>query len=150
MMNYRLNGINLKRDIKEIKRVYQYRFIPDNTKVYFISKGEQKKHIKPQLFQFYTEPYYNKEQSEIENSLLCFTNENIALIRYNELSNYHNNCILSSGSLSELKYYSLLLRVPLILEVNSYCDIQELTEKIDIYYYRKKCYSISDKDFFTI
>lgn len=128
-------------------RTYQYRFMPDNTIVYYITKHVHA-NVRPQISKIpltiYSEPYYSKERNEQTNSVVCYNNIDTAIQKCNSINEIHANCEIDSILLRDLKYYTLLLRMPLLLEINSYCDIRDYNEYVDVYYYNKKMYNMSE------
>lgn len=129
------------------KRTYQYRFIPDTTIVYYITKHNAINHrpyLNTRPVILYSEPYYSKEREEKINSILCYNNIEAANDKCNLLKQFYNECLVDCIVLKDLKYYSLLLRMPLLLEVNSYCDVQDYTEYVDVYYYYKRLYKMNE------
>ena len=122
------------------QKIYQHRYLPDKQHVYSIIPTYST--VISSRFHdmmFYTEPYYNKEAKEHTNAILCFTSKDTAKYK---IDNLKTKCIVDTSTLEDMKYFSLLLRVPLVVEIHSFCNIDEYTEHYDIYYFHKKHNSI--------
>ena len=121
-------------------KIIQYRFVPDTTKVYYIFRNQNKLPYRPHTVLFYTNPYSNKNTSETINSLMCYETKERAVYELSMLP----ECTLGEADINTMKYYSRLLRIPMLVEMNSYCDIIDHTEYIDMFYYYKCGYTIND------
>lgn len=108
---------------------YRFQYLPDNTNVYYIGKRLSTRsyaHI------MYTEPHISKEKKDVTNVLIGYCNEMYA---HNKRSNIDTDCDILCEPLTNMKYLSQLYKLPLIVEINTFCDIEDAQECIEAYYY---------------
>jgi hypothetical protein len=117
-------------------KLTQYKYIGDTSKVYFIGKSN------PSSFRhhvFYTEPHYIKERKEIRNAIIGYTDEQMANIKMSDIEGEPHVHVFTMP-LNDMKCMSSIMMMPLIVEAESYCDLDDGTEMTNVYFYYKEEY----------
>ena len=127
------------------QKQFNFKFIPDTTKVYYIT-GRRSLSL-PQRsnnVMLYSEPFISKERKDTSNALLAFSNSFTAEARRDAIQSKSliANLSIETTNLKDMKYFSHIFKLPLIIELNNYCEIGNSdTEYVDIFYYHYKSYS---------
>lgn len=117
-----------------MNKTYNFRFIPEATKVYFICKRPL---ARSNQITLYSEPFYSKERKEQSNALIAYQNPVSAAEKLVALK--EDSAVVASDDLLNLQYLSILLNMPLIVELSYYCDIADAnTEYVDVFYFQAK------------
>lgn len=113
-------------------KVYSFRYVPAYSKVYYV--GRRGTTHRSTGVAVYTEPFYSRETNETRNALYAYCNEAAAEYKRTEVVEGE----VMTESVEELKYLSALLRMPLVVEVTSHCDIANKgVERIEVFYCNK-------------
>lgn len=111
---------------------FSYRFLNKKSKVYFITKKNAPDVITTR--QLYTVPFKNKETDEVRNVVLGYINKSYGVGLYEELCKTHDDIMLNSMDLDEFQYRSQLMKLPLVVMMNSYCDVRDHEVYFELYY----------------
>jgi hypothetical protein len=108
-------------------KTYEYRYIRHDARVYFIGRNLRGKFHHRML---YTEPFYSREQKVLRNSVIGFVSHDLATPRIERVI---QDCELAEISIGDLKQMSIMLRMPLVVELDKH--LQDDKEIISIYYF---------------
>lgn len=117
---------------------YTYRYLRPENKVYLINKRDQDR-----LFLRHSLVYSNKYGDK--NAVVAYINEDICFNKFLEISKdlitkdgVENNIFIDSVLLEDLKVHCNMLKMPLTVVLNEYCDIDERIEYTEVYLYKNK------------
>lgn len=112
------------------RTVFHYKYMNNNQHVYYVGRklGDSFKHNV-----YFSEPFYIKERKEVRNVLKGYESEEHAYKTLILLDN--GECDVYNTQLKELKYVASFLSMPLIVEMESYCELDDLSEHTNIYYF---------------
>lgn len=114
-------------------RIFTFKYIPKNIKVYYIAKQTPLKSRHNACF--YTEPFYSHETKKTRNAFYAFCDKAVAEYK---LSYLNEDCEINEDNLYDIKYLSEILRVPLVVEISRHCDLYDIdTEYIEVFYHHK-------------
>lgn len=134
-----------------MQRVYQYRYMDDRAPVFYIGRlptGANGGHVVNRMV--YTIPYSSKEARDTRNALLGFASKGVAMERLSEMQYTASGTPIESNmdidlfetSLCDFKHLSAMVMCPLVVEIDSFCDIRDVKEYVDVFYYQPR-----DSDF---
>jgi hypothetical protein len=145
------NVLNSPHTIKQ----YSFRFLADSRPVFYINKMAK---CQPRNFYsslLYTEPFYSKERDEVRNVIVGYTSKGIGASKLAEvlredtsIRGADNDYLVTMEKmpLEHFKHLSSVLKIPLVVIVNSFCDMEDQTEHYELYYhYNQHKYSVPDR-----
>lgn len=121
-----------------------YRYIDGRKKVYTI--GRNPKEVQYRHFykvELYTRPLYNPNKKDVRNALVAFNSqsqgENVVaeLLSRTDLPDTRasHDLIVEGIKLDDLKYLSSVLKMPLIVLMNSFCNVEDQDVHHEVFYY---------------
>ena len=129
-----------------MQRVFQYRYMDDKAAVFYIGRAPRGSsgHIKDRCV--YTVPFSSKEARETRNALLGFASKGVALERLSEMQytpdgtpiECNNNLHVYDIPLRDFKHLSTMVMCPLVVEMDSFCDIKDYKEYVDVFYFQAR------------
>lgn len=127
--------------MKSVLDNYSFRHINGKQNVYCIVK-RWKYSDKDNIYnkQYYTTPFYSKNQRELRNVLVGYLSEELCKIKLNDilLEEYNDDTQIIEPELiylDDYKHFSTVFKSPLVVICNSYCDTSEKKEIHDIFYF---------------
>lgn len=111
----------------------QYRFLHDEQRVYlYVIKKQRLVDTR-----FFTRSYYSRERGTVSNVLVACVDPTTSL--------WDTKSLLDDTAIShecmplvQAKEVAKLLKMPLVVHTNSYCDTTSLTEGHQVYYFDTK------------
>ena len=114
-----------------IKKIANYncRYIHDTQRpVYTILKERKFIHQS----EFFTTAFYNNSAKDSSNALLAFDCPNVA--RVGATTSSHKDSSVMEFNMKELIDYSSMIKLPFVVVLSMYCNIDEQDECYEIYY----------------
>ena len=118
-----------------MNKVYNYRYIQGDTKVFYIGKPLSKRSHDTMI---YSEPFYSKERNEYRNAIIAYNNDIVVRQKMDTLMcKEEAEVLMLESDVDHMKYLSQLFRMPLVVEMNSYCDFRDGdgVEQVDVWYF---------------
>lgn len=115
---------------------FTYRYIPQNSKVYAISKVISPKQTAIFRSQVYTEPYMGSD-CMARNAVLAYQNESMCAMKLRMLM-YENDIEdieFFELPLIDLQGYCDYIAMPLTVVVNTHCERETRDECCEVYFY---------------
>lgn len=97
--------------------VVNFRHVSSKHKVYAVVRNNH----------YYSIPFYSATQKECKNCLVAF--------QYKEYIERKDDIV--EMTVQDMKYVASLLKMPLIVALNSYCNLDDKEDHVDVYYYDK-------------
>ena len=131
-------------------RNYSYRYLDNKQQVFVISKRMNSSHekktsrrveglLRQQLF---SAPFYQINTQTTTNAILAFMSEDFCEATMHDLPCLDCDKTLITETtrvhLDELKYISNIMKLPMIVLVNAYCDMTDNNEQNELFYHFDK------------
>ena len=115
-----------------MSRVYNFKYISGDARVFYIGRSLSKRSHDTMI---YSEPFYSKERSENRNAIFAYNNDIVAKEKMNLICK--EEAEVFESDVEHMKYLSQLLGMPLVVEINSYCDFRDGNgvEQVDVWYF---------------
>lgn len=108
-----------------------YRYLSDDAKVYCVGRLPQKAQRSGD-FVLYSAPFYSKERKETQNAIMAFKHD-LAAKQARHLADKESLYDIFVIDIDSLKYYSHVLQMPLVVELDNICSLEDNSENIDVY-----------------
>lgn len=84
---------------------------------------------------FYTTPFQSSSKAETYNVITTYLHKDHANTQCAKLKEALDiECYLEKFQLIDISYYAYMMKVPMIVLMNSYCDLDVKQEVIDLFY----------------
>ncbi len=133
-----MQNVLIGKSIPIIKN-YSFRYLDSKHNIYYISKTEKNRPKNFYSSLVYTRPFHSKEKNETRNVLIGYISKDMGDIKVHEfmdvLKDEEYDLVLKKMSLEDFKHLSSILRTPLIVILNSFCEMKDHTEQYELFYY---------------
>ena len=116
---------------------YSFKYMDDCRKIYYLTQNTPKKNPTFYNRKLYTTPFENRK-GETMNVLLGYSLESACIQKINDLETIgklYEGLKIETVPLKDFKYLSSALNIPLIVLLNSYCDVYNQEEHSELFYY---------------
>jgi ADP-heptose:LPS heptosyltransferase len=120
---------------------YNYRYLHHNEPLYYIQKHPKKSPSVPHTWQseIYTAPLYRLKDQNSHNVLIGYASENLCEFVASQVEPaVDSKLLVCKTDLREFKYLSKLMRIPMIVVLNVYCNIESTNEEFELFYHYSK------------
>ena len=127
---------------------YSYRYLDNKSKIYYVTR----KPITSTSHHFYTSELYtapmqnrNERDKIPSNVLIGYINADTCSdllldVQHRSSKGSSSEYLheMRCSCLQEMKYLSTILRIPLVVVINMFCDIESKTEEYELFYHYQK------------
>lgn len=123
--------LSLKQPVKN----YTCKYLESTRPVYaIVSMSEPARKVYSHTM-FFTTPFVSTSRLETYNVMTTFLHKEHAHHQLEEIrKDSHITCTLGEFMLIDISYYAMMLHMPLMVIMNTYCNIDEREEFVDIFY----------------